>query len=693
MTRVAGHQSVPQLTRYRAWLADTRGLAFRDYAAMWAWSASDIEAFWASVWDYFGVRSQTPYSSVVTGEMPDARWFEGASLNYAAEVFRHAEAADAAGQPAIVAESEDGRVEEIGWAELRQRAASLALTLRERGIRPGDRIAAYLPNTPEAVIAFLACASIGAVWTMCAPDMGTPAVLDRFRQMTPKALIAADGVRYGGRSLDRSAVVTEIRRGLRSLETVLVVRTGHATGPTYDALDFAAAIARKDAEADTFEPIPVPFEHPLWVLYSSGTTGLPKAIVHGHGGVILTTLVGNMHLDLGPSYESATLGERFHWYSSTGWVMWNVQAGGLLSGTTICLYDGSPKGGDPGSGWHPLWSFAARHKVTWFGAGAAFHAGCRKSGLRLADAGDLAAVRALGTTGSPLDAETQAWGTREFAAIGRPGIWWCNISGGTDIAASFFSGNRELPLAPGRLQCRHLGAAVEAWDDDGQPIIGEVGELVCTQPFPSMPLFFWGDEDGQRYRDTYFERWPGVWRHGDWLTIEPDGSCIISGRSDATINRHGLRMGTADIYAAVERLPGIADCMVIDLDDGRGDSWLVMFVVPSADGAFGDRLIADISAAIRGRLSPRFIPDHVIAAPAIPRTLSGKKQELPIKRLFLGWPVEKVIDPNLTENPQVLDWYVNESAQWTQRTGSHGERAAALADAAGATETRGERTK
>ncbi|MHA6316621.1 acetoacetate--CoA ligase [Altererythrobacter sp. CAU 1778] len=658
---------LPQLTQFRNWLRENRGLNFHSYDDMWEWSVADIEAFWMSVWDYFRLDSPTPALNVVTGEMPDARWFEGAQVNYAAEVFRHADAAHAAGQPAIVAENELGEAVEISWPELRRRSASLALELQERGVGRGDAVAAYLPNAPEAVIAMLACASIGAIWTMCAPDMGTPAVLDRFTQMNPKALIAADGVHYAGKSRDRAGVIAQIRAGLPSLEAVMIVRTAHASAETSDAISFDHALRRTGVEVDSFVPMPVPFEQPLWVLYSSGTTGLPKAIVHGHGGVILATLVGNMHLDLAPSYGRATPGERFHWYSSTGWVMWNVQLGGLLSGTTICLYDGSPKGNHPQHEWEALWSFAARHKVSWFGAGAAFHASCRKAGVRLSECGDLSAVRALGTTGSPLDIETQRWGTKEFAAIGTPDIWWCNISGGTDIAASFFSGNRELPPAPGRLQCRHLGAAIEAWDDTGQALVDEVGELVCTKPFPSMPLFFWGDDNGTRYRSTYFDEWSGIWRHGDWLTVHADGTCTISGRSDATINRQGVRMGTAEIYAAVERLPGVENALVVDLDMPGGDSRLVMFVHPGDGRIMDENTTAQIAAAIRERLSPRFIPDDYFEVPAIPLTLSGKKQELPIKRLFLGWPVEKVIDRNLTQNPDALDWYIEHAGKWCEQ--------------------------
>ncbi|WP_296594873.1 acetoacetate--CoA ligase [Phenylobacterium sp.] len=661
-----GHKAdpIPQLALYRDWLEREYRLAFRDYESLWSWSTTEPAAFWESIWAYGGMQSPSPYRAVVRGEMPDAAWFEGAQVNYARQVFRHAELAQAARQPAIVAEDETGRVVEVSWAELRRRTASLALELRRIGVGRGDRVAAYLPNAPEAVVAMLACASLGAVWTLCSPDMGTPAVLDRFRQVSPKALIAIDGVYYGGRPRDRAATVQDIRRGLPSLQALFVIRAGHGDAEIDGAIDFAVAQARDDGEVASFEPEWLPFAHPLWILYSSGTTGLPKALVHGHGGVLLAAYVGNMHLDLGPSYAPNTLGERFHWYSATGWVMWNQQVGGLLSGTTICLFDGSPGGGRGAADWSPLWRFAARHGVTWFGAGAAFFINCRKADLALGDLGDLSAVRALGSTGSPLPPEVEAWGGAAFAALGRPGIWWCNISGGTDIAAAFLSGNRELPATPGRLQCRHLGAAVEAWDEVGQSVVGQVGELVCTRPFPSMPLFFWGDEDGSRYRASYFAAWPGVWRHGDWLQIDADGGCRISGRSDATINRNGLRMGTAELYSAVERLPDVADSLVIDLEDGAGGSALLMFVVPVEGRALDAVLEADMAAAIREALSPRFVPDAFIAAPGVPRTLSGKKQELPVKRLFQGWPVAKVINLDGIENPDVVGWYQAQAEAW-----------------------------
>jgi len=660
--------NVPQIKLYREWLYREQGLKFDDYESMWEWSTTDLSAFWQSVWTYHGMESPTPFESVVTGTMPSASWFQGAQVNYARQVFRHAEQGGAAGQPAIVAENERGQVVELSWSELRRRTASLALELRDQGIERGDRVAAYLPNIPEAVIAMLACASLGAIWTMCSPDMGTPAVLDRFRQVAPKALIAVDGVYYGGRQMDRASTVSDIRDALPSVTSLFLIETGYGATALDGITDFGAAQSRDDAETAAFEPEWLPFDHPLWILYSSGTTGLPKAIVHGHGGIIMATCAGALHFDLGPSYAPNSFGERFHWYSATGWVMWNIQAGGLLTGTTICLYDGSPGGTKSEPDWSPLWSFAARHGITWFGAGAAFFSSCRKGGLDLTKIGGLNTIRALGSTGSPLPSDVQRWGTEQFARLDQDRVWWCNISGGTDIAAAFLAGNPELPPTPGRLQCRHLGSAVQSWDEEGRPLIGEVGELVCVQPFPSMPLFFWGDEDGERYRSSYFSKWPDIWRHGDWLQIDADGSCSISGRSDATINRHGLRMGTADIYGAVERLPEIAESLVIDLEDGEGGSQLLMFVVLREAEILDQALEGAIARAIRSSLSPRFVPDAFVNAPAIPRTLSGKKQELPIKRLFQGWAMEKVINPDVLKNPEVIPWYLARARAWQEQS-------------------------
>lgn len=680
---------VPQLRLYQDWLARERGLRFDSYDALWRWSVDDLDAFWQSIWDYFALQSSTPHTAVLQDDrMPRAQWFPGAKLNYAQQVLRHTDAAQAAGCAAIICEDERGEVQTLSWPELRQRVASLALSLRSLGVQRGDCVAAYMPNIPETIIACLAVVSIGAVWSVCAPDMGTPAVLDRFKQIKPKALIAVDGVFYAGKPMDRSSTVAQLVDGLPTIEHVLLLPTPQAASSVSDAIksranyvDFIWACSQKSLEIETFAPESLPFDHPLWIVYSSGTTGLPKPIVHGHGGIILTLLalkgLGN---DLGASYSDNNSGEVFHWYSSTGWVMWNAQMAGLATGTTIALYNGSPSGSKESPDWGTLWRFAARHQVTFFGAGAAFYTNCMKAGVDFAalqSAGhELTRIRALGATGSPLVEEVQRWGSAQFAAIGTKDIFWCNISGGTDFCGAFIGGNRELPQTPGEMDCRLLGCAVEAWNEKGEPVIGEVGELVCTKPIPSMPLYFLNDDGDQRYLSSYFDMYSTtnakgekrlVWRHGDWLKISERGSCIIYGRSDATINRAGLRMGTSEIYSAVESLPEVLDSMVVDLEYLGRESFMPLFVVLRAGHVLNDALKNKINDAIRTALSPRFIPNVMEQVEEIPRTLSGKKQELPVKKLLLGQPLAKVVNLDAMANPHCMRWYEDYAVHYQNR--------------------------
>lgn len=637
-----------QMSAYTDWLERRRGLRFDDYQALHRWSVTELDAFWRSIFDYFQVLADgSPETVLAVDRMPGASWFPGLSLNYADQVLRHVAVRDPA-RPAIVYRSEAGRAGELGWAQLRDQVASLATRLEALGVGPGDRVAAYLPNIPETIVAFLATVSVGGVWSLCSPDMGPVGVLDRFRQISPKLLVTCDGSQYAGARHDRMGVVARMLAELPSVQHVLALPyldperplAAFATDrPVHDFHQACAGVAPAG-----WAPRRLPFDAPLWIVYSSGTTGAPKPIVHGHGGVVLEHLkLGVLHNDVGPD-------DRFNWYASTGWIMWNCQAGALLGGATICLYDGSPGWPDMGA----LWRFAADTQVTFLGAGAAYHASCVKAGVEPRRHGDLSRLRALGSTGSPLAVESYEWG---WQAFGRD-LWWCVISGGTDFAGAFIGGNRLLPTVPGEMQCLCLGAAVESWDEQGRALVDQVGELVCTRPMPSMPLRLWGDEDGSRYRESYFDMYPGVWRHGDWIRITPTGGAVIYGRSDATINRHGIRMGTSELYRAVETIPEIVDSLVVDLEYLGRESWMPLFVVLREGRALDDDLVETIRSRIRSAMSPRHVPTEIIVAPDVPRTLSGKKLELPVKRLLMGVAPEKALNRDAMANPASIDWYV-----------------------------------
>ncbi len=619
------------ITRYEAWLERERGLTFGSYEELWQWSVDDIEGFWSSICDFFSVRFDRPAQAVLgRHEMPGTEWFPGGRLSYAEHIFRGKRDADAA----LFHASELRPVSSWTWGELRRQTAAIAAGLRARGIGEGDRVVAYLPNVPETVAAFLACASIGATWSSAAPEFGARSVVDRFAQIEPKLLLAIDGYRYGGKDFDRGEIVAQIAAEIPSLEGV--VRLGYLDGTGWEP-----GFLVQDTELGFAQ---LPFEHPLWVLYSSGTTGLPKAIVHGQGGMLLEHLKKmHLHLDAQPH-------DRVFWFTTTGWMMWNFLVGVLFTDASIVLFDGNPGHPDMGA----LWDLAEQTETTCFGTSAAFIAGCMKAEIEPKQGRSLAALRSVGSTGSPLSPEGFRWIYDQLGAD----TWLFSTSGGSDVCTAFVGGVPTLPVYLGELQARALGARVEAWDPDGTPLVGEVGELVITEPMPSMPVALWGDEDGSRLRASYFDFYPGIWRHGDWIMITERGTAVIYGRSDSTINRGGVRMGTSEIYRAVLASDEVVDALVVDVPKPGTDGWMPLFVVLRDGEELTDELIAQIKRRVRQDCSPRHVPDEIRQINAVPRTLSGKALEVPVKRILMGTPADEAASRESLANPAALDYFV-----------------------------------
>ena len=640
----AAQVEATRLAAFQRWLATERGLRFDDYQALWQWSTDDIEVFWQSVWDFFDVQADGSCSPVLgSPDMPGADWFPNARLNYAEHVFRNA----VDSRPALIARAEGESLRKVSWAELRRDTAALAARLRALGVGRGDRVASYLPNRPETIVAFLACASIGAIWSSCAPDMGPTVVLDRLRQIAPKLLFATDGYRYKGKCHDRRDTVEKLLLEMPSIQAVI-----HVSGPMA-AQDPAwrNRLAWDDAIARDAVPefVRLPFDHPLWIVYSSGTTGLPKAMVHGHGGIVLT------HLKTLALQHDVRAGDRMLFLGGTGWIVWNLQVGALLTGAAIVLYDGDPAWPDA----EVLWRFIDEQGVTLFGCGAAFLVNGMKNGLRPCELARFERLRAINSTGSPLPIDAYRW---VYDAV-KTDLWLASVSGGTDIAAGFVACAPTLPVTAGEIQCRELGVAVFAFDASGRPIVDEVGELVVTKPMPSMPLFFWNDPGDKRYLESYFETYPGCWRHGDWIRFTARGTAVIHGRSDSTINRFGIRMGTAEIYRVVEELAEVRDSLVIDLEYLGRPSFMPLFVVLAPGHVLDDSLKSRITAQIREKASARHVPSAIVEVAEIPRTLTGKKMEVPIRRLLLGKAQHEVASPDAMANPGSLQFFVDYAAR------------------------------
>ena len=623
------------LAKYKSWLSSEHSLCFDNYQELWEWSVDDIEFFWETIWDFFDVKASKLYSKVLAKkEMPGTVWFPGSELNYVDQLLRQKEITPY--KIAVVSQSETfGRVE-LTWTELYQQVASVADQFRKVGLERGDRVVAILPNSTTALIAFLATASLGGIWSLCAPDMGHVAVLDRFKQIKPKILIAQDGYIYGGKKIDRKEITYTIMENLPTLEQTIILPVSNDLPK--GVLNWKNLInSVVDLETEQ-----VPFDHPLWVVYSSGTTGNPKPIVHGHGGVLLVAAAQSLNMDL-------TSRDRFSWLTSSGWIMWNAQWMALSRGATVVMFDFAPNFPDM----LEVWRRVDKERLTYFGAGAAFFLSCLKAGIEPINNVNLDDLISVGSTGSPLSSAGYKWIYKSVKAD----VWLAPISGGTDLAAAFVMGNPMDVVRDGEMQARALGIAVHSFNEKGQKIIGEVGELVCTKPIPSMPLYFWGDYDNKRLISSYYDTYPGVWRHGDWIEFTPKGGSVIYGRSDATINRKGLRLGSSEIYQAVEALGEVQDSLVVDLEFLGKKSFMILFVVLTSKKFLNDTVTNTINESIRSGVSARFIPNQIVQIEEVPRTMSGKKLEVPIKRLLLGNDPSEVVNIDSMANPKSFDWF------------------------------------
>lgn len=632
------------LAAFMHWLARERGLAFADYHALWRWSVERLEDFWAAVWDYFAIEASAPYTSVLGRRgMPGAEWFPGARLNYAQHVLRQ----ERPDEPALLFCSETRPLTALSWPQLAGDVRRLATRLRAMGVEPGDRVAGYLTNCPEAVVAVLATTSIGAIWSGCSPDFGSRSVLDRFAQIEPRVLICVDGYRYGGKPFDRREEVRNIAANLPSLTQVIFLPyldPDNASPPVEGAVPWHEALAVPAVAAEDFAFEQVPFDHPLWVLYSSGTTGLPKAIVHGHGGITLEqTKLTTFHMNMKP-------GQCMFFFTTTGWMMWNFLVSSLLVGARPLLYDGNPAWPGP----DVLWALAEQSGATLFGASPTYQQMLERAGVVPRERFDLGKLESLVLAGSPVSAECMAW----FYDNVKRDLWVCPGSGGTDVCTGFVGGTPLLPVYAGEIQAPHLGVDARAFNEQGESVIDEVGELVIAQPMPSMPLRFWNDPGDARYRETYFSDFPGIWRQGDYFRINRRDGCFVLGRSDATLNRYGVRIGTAEIYRSVETLPEIETSLIVNIELPRGQFFMPLFVKLAPGAELGEALRERIRHRLRADYSPRHVPDHIYAVPDVPTTLTGKKMEVPVRKILLGFPLEKAANPSAMANPHALDWFV-----------------------------------